>query len=569
MENSTVAGLFRDIAQILQIKGENTFRIRAYERAAQNIEAFSEDVKKLAEEGRLKEIPGIGGDLADKISEIIKTGKLRSYEELKKSIPAGLIELLNIPSVGPKTARHLYEQLNIKGIPDLERAIEEHKLDRLPGIKEKTIHNIQRGIQILKSGQERMPLAYADAAAREFIDALSALAFVKSLSLTGSLRRRKETVRDIDMLAVSKEPEKVMDVFTGAPDVKEVLARGKTKSSVRTAEGIQVDLRVVEPGSFGAAMVYFTGSKGFNIKLRAMAQKKGWKINEYGVFSGDKYIAGRSEKEVFKALGLSYIEPELREDTGELELALKGKLPRLIEMGDLKGDLHVHSRWSDGNDTIEEITGAARSKGYSYIAIADHSVGLRVAGGLGLAELKKKKAQIDKINKKLKGLRLLYGTEVEIGPEGDIDYKDEVLKDFDIVVGAIHSGFKQSKAQLTKRIIRACRNKYVNIIAHPRGRLWGVREPYELDFDQVLKAAADTNTALEINSYTQRLDLNDVYSRRAKEEGVKLSIDSDSHNLAQLDMIRLGVDVARRAGLGKEDVINTLPLEQLLKAIKK
>jgi DNA polymerase (family 10) len=569
MENATVARFFRDIASILEIKGENVFRIRAYERAAQNIDGLSEDVGKLAEEGRLKEIPGIGNDLADKITEITKTGKLKAYEELKRSIPAGLLELLNIPSVGPKTARHLYEQLKIKSIADLERAIEEHKLEGLEGIKEKTVSNIQRGIQILKSGKERMPLAYADATAREFVEVLSKLPCIKSLSPAGSLRRRKETVRDIDILVVSNEPEKVMDAFTRIGAVKDILAKGETKSSVRTNEGIQVDLRVVEPRSFGAALVYFTGSKDFNIKLRIMAQKKGWKINEYGIFSGSKYIAGRSEEETFKTLGLSYIEPELREDMGELELALKGKLPSLIKVSDLKGDLHVHSKWSDGNDAIEDIAKAARSKGYYYIAITDHSVSLKVAGGLGLADLKKKKAQIDKLNKKLKGLRLLYGTEVDIDSQGNIDYKDEVLKDFDIVVGAIHSGFKQSKEQLTKRVVKACQNKYVHIIAHPSGRLWGVRKPYELDFETVLKAASDTNTALEINSYTQRLDLNDIHARRAREAGVKLSIDSDSHQLAQLDMISLGVDVARRGWLSKEDVINTLSLEQLLKAIKK
>ncbi len=569
MENAAVARIFRDIASILEIKGENVFRIRAYERAAQNIEGLGEDVESLVKEGRLKEVPGIGADLSGKITEIVNTGKSKAFEELKRTVPEGLLGLLDIPSVGPKTARQLYERLNIKSICDLERAIEEHKLEGLEGIKEKTIANIQRGIQVLKNGQERMPLAFADAAAGEFTRVLSKLAFVSKLSVAGSLRRRRETVRDIDILVVSDKPGKVMDAFTGIEAVKDILAKGKTKSSVRTSVGVQVDLRVVEPGSFGAALLYFTGSRNFNIKLRMMAQKKGWKINEYGIFSGDKYLAGRSEKDMFKALSLSYIEPELREDNGEVELALAGRSPALIKLSDIKGDLHVHSNWSDGKDTIEDIAKAALRKGYSYVAITDHSESLKVAGGLDPAALKKKRACIDGINKRSRGVRLLYGTEVEIGPEGNIDYKDEVLKDFDIVVAAIHTGFRQPKAQITRRIVRACQNKYVNIIAHPTGRLWGVREPYDVDLEAVFKACSQTNTALEINSHTQRLDLNDAHARRAKELGVKISIDSDSHQLSQLDNVSLGVDVARRGWLAKEDVINTLPLERLLKVIKK
>ena len=569
MENSKVAQVFRNIASILEIKGGNVFRIRAYQRAAQNIESLSEDIEDVSNEGRLREIPGIGEDLSNAITELVNTGKLKTYENLKKTIPSGLLELLNIPSVGPKTVKLLYQELKIKDIPDLEKAIAKNRLLGLTGIKEKTIQNIQHGIEILKRGKERMPLGAAVHTADVFISALKRSPWVKKISPAGSLRRRKETVRDIDILVVSEKPTKVIEVFTQVPGVRDVLAQGDTKASVRTNEDIQVDLRVVEPKSFGAALLYFTGSKNFNIKLRVLGQKKNLKLNEYGIFRGKKYLAGKTEEEALKLLGLPYIEPELREDNGEIELAAKGKLPELITLADIKGDLHTHSEWSDGNNSIEEMSRAAMKRGYSYIAVTDHSVSLRVARGLDTAALKKKKAQIDKINKNLKGFRILFGTEVEIDAQGQLDYKDEVLKGFDVVVAAIHSGFKQPKDQLTRRIIKACQNKYVHIIAHPTGRLWGVRDAYELDFDAVLKAAIDTNTHLEVNSFSQRLDLNDINCRRAKEAGVKIAVSTDSHITEQLDMMQLGISVARRGWLGKEDVINTLSLNDLLKEMRK
>jgi DNA polymerase (family 10) len=360
-----------------------------------------------------------------------------------------------------------------------------------------------------------------------------------------------------------------METFTRLPQVSDISAGGETKSSVRTKDDVQVDCRVVEQKSFGAALLYFTGSKNFNIKLRQIAIRKGLKLNEYGIFRKENLVSGKTEEEMFKALGLPYVEPELREDNGEIELAQKFKLPKLIERKDIKGDLHVHSKWSDGANTIEEMAQAAKELGYSYIAISDHSQSLRVAGGLGIADLRKKKKEIDKINEKLKGFRVLYGTEVEIDSGGKIDYKDEVLKEFDVVIGAIHSGFKQSKEQLTRRVIKACENKYVHIIAHPTGRLWGVREAYDIDLDQILKVAKQTNTQLEINAFPARLDLNDLNCRRAKEKGVKLVINTDAHSREQLQEMRLGISVARRGWLSKEDVINTLPVEELLKAIRK
>jgi DNA polymerase (family 10) len=569
MKNLYVAEIFRNIAKILEIKGDNPFRIRAYEKAAQNIESITEDIEELIKKDKLLEIPGIGKDLAEKIKEIVSTGTLKSYLELKKTIPEGLLDLLNIPSVGPKTAKLLYEKLNIKSIQDLEEAIQQDKIKGIFGIKEKTIENIKKGIEILKKGKERIPLAEALQIADEFIKPLKGLAEVKMISPAGSLRRKKDTIRDIDILVISDRPQKVMDKFVSLPQVSEVLAKGETKASVRTDRDIQVDCRVVEEKSFGAALLYFTGSKNFNIKLRKLAIKKGLKINEYGVFKNDKFLVGKTEEEIFKFFKMAYIPPELREDTGEVELALKFSLPLLLELKDIKGDFHVHSQWSDGGNTIEEIVEYSKKKNYSYVAITDHSQSLKVAGGLDLNSLRKKKQQIENLNKKLKDFKVLFGAEVDIDSEGNLDYKDEILKEFDIVIAAIHTGFKQSKEKLTSRIIKACQNKYVHIIAHPTGRLWGVRDAYEIDFEKILKVCRDTHTGLEINAFPQRLDLNDTYVKMAKEAKVKLAIGTDAHTLEQMEAMHLGVAVARRGWLEKENVLNTFEWQELLKIIKK
>ncbi len=569
MKNLEISRIFRDIVKILEVKGDNPFRIRAYERAAQNIESLTEDIENFIKEGRLSDIPGIGSDLAAKITEIVDTGNLKFYEKLKKAMPAGVLDLLNIPSVGPKTAKLLYEKLKIKDVSGLEAAIKKNKLKGIFGIKEKTVENILHGIELLKKGRERLTLAQATQAADEFLAVLKRLPETVKISTAGSLRRQKETVRDIDILVISDKPQRVIDVFTGIGAVKEIIAKGMTKSSVRTKDGIQVDCRVVEEKSFGAALLYFTGAKNFNIKIRQMAIKKGLKINEYGVFRRDKFIAGRTEEEIFKILGMPYIEPELREDTGEIELAQKFKLPDLIALEDLKGDLHAHSKWSDGSNSIEEMALAAKARGYSYIAVTDHSQSLKVAGGLSPADLKKKKREIDKLNSRLKNFRVLYGAEVDIDSVGRLDYSDSVLKEFDIVVAAIHTGFKQSRLQLTKRLIRVCQNKFAHIIAHPTGRLWGVRDAYDIDFDKIFAVAKETNTQFEVNSFSQRLDLNGLNCRRAKEMGVKLSINTDAHLTEQLDAIKFGISMARRGWLTKEDVINTFPVERLLKMVKK
>lgn len=570
MKNLEIAKIFNDIADLLEIKGENPFRIRAYRRAAQNIEGLAKDVAETPKD-ELRKIPGIGQDLADKIEEYVKTGKLQSYEDLKKEVPEGLSTLLSVPSLGPKTAKLLFEKLNVKDVETLERLAREHKLIGLPGIKEKTEENILKGIEMLKRGMERQPLGKVLPIANDILEHLRKKASVKKLSVAGSIRRWKETIKDIDILVTSENPKEVMKAFVHLPHVKEILMQGPTKSSVIIHEGLQVDLRVVEEESFGAALAYFTGSKAHNIRLREMAVKSGLKINEYGIFreKDDKKLGGKEEEDVYRILGLPYIPPEMREDTGEIEAALSGRLPKLVEIGDIKGDLHVHSKWSDGSHDFEELVTEARKRGYQYIAITDHSKGLGIARGLTAERLMEEKKQIDALNKKLKGFSLLTGIEVDIRSDGKLDLPDDVLKKMDIVVASIHSGFKQSREQLTKRLVSAMKKPFVSIIAHPTGRLIGERDSYDIDINEVLKIAKETGTIIEINAYPLRLDLNDVYARMAKEMGIPLVISTDAHLLSHFEYMNYGVSIARRGWLEKEDILNTLSYNALIKVLKK
>jgi DNA polymerase (family 10) len=570
MKNQEIARIFNDIADLLEIKGENPFRIRAYRRAAQNIEGLARNVAETSKDDLMK-IPGIGQDLAGKVEEYVKTGRLQFYEDLKKEVPVGLSTLLSVPSLGPKTAKLLFEKLNVKDIETLEKFAMEHKLVGLPGIKEKTEENILKGIEMLKRGLERQPLGKVLPIANDILEHLRKKAPVKKLSIAGSIRRWKETIKDIDILATSENPKEVMKAFVHLPHVKEILMQGPTKSSVIIHEGLQVDLRVVEEESFGAALAYFTGSKAHNIRLREMAVKSGLKINEYGIFreKDDKRLGGKEEEDVYRILGLPYIPPELREDSGEVEAALSGRLPKLVEIGDIKGDLHVHSKWSDGSHDFEELVAEARRRGYHYIAITDHSKGLGIARGLTAERLLEQKKQIDAFNKRLKGFRLLTGIEVDVRSDGRLDLPDDVLKKMDIVVASIHSGFKQSREQLTKRLVSAMKNPFVSIIAHPTGRLIGERDSYDIDIDEVLKVAKETGTAIEINAYPLRLDLNDVHARMAKEKGVPLVIGTDTHIMSHFDYMAYGVSIARRGWLEKEDILNTLSYDSLIKAFKK
>jgi DNA polymerase (family 10) len=573
MKNQEVVRIFREIAKILELKGDNPFRIRAYERAAQNIESLGQDLEIAVEENSLTDIAGIGTDLAAKIKEIFATGTLKYYEELKKEIPQGLLQMVEIPGLGPKTVKKIYEKFKIDTIEKLQEAARNKKLQSLEGIREKTEENILRGIELLRKGGERTPLHFASTVANNFIEELSQLREIERIEVAGSLRRRKETIKDIDILVISQKLSFVMEKFVSLPLVKEVLAHGETKSSVISRENnMQVDLRVVEKRSFGSALMYFTGSKEFNIKLRQLAIKNGYKVNEYGVFSikgkTDKWIGGKTEEEIFSLLKMAYIPPELREDRGEIEAAQDDNLPELIVLRDINGDLHVHSKYSDGLASVSEIVQRASELKYKYVGICDHSQGLKVANGLSKKEVYRKVEEIRKINEKSK-IKVLCGTEVDIASDGSLDYPDSILKEFDLVIAAIHAGFKQSRMQLTKRIIAACKNKYVNIIAHPTGRLWGVREAYEIDLDEILKVASDYQVALEINCYPQRLDLNDISAMKAKKMGVKLALGSDSHRLEQLAAMELGISVAARGWLEKSDVINCMSLDKLFRWLKK
>ncbi|MFH0941104.1 MAG: DNA polymerase/3'-5' exonuclease PolX [Candidatus Omnitrophota bacterium] len=570
MKNSFIADIFRGIAELLEIKGDNPFRIRAYLRAAENIDALKYDIEEFAASNRLEDLPGIGKDLALKIDEIIGSGKCRQYEDLKKLVPEGVVKMLEIPSVGPKTAKLFFDSLQIRSVDELKEAADAGTLLGLPGIKQKTVDNILKGIELLKKGKERMDLLTATTVSESFIDELKNIKEVSKILAAGSLRRMKETVKDIDILVASKNPKKVSDAFIALPGVKRVLARGETKSSVLTNDDIQADLRVLRPDSFGAALLYFTGSKNHNIKLRQLAIKLGLKINEYGVFDKkDRRLASKTEKEMYKALGLDYIEPQMREDSGEIEAALEHRLPRLLDLKDIRGDFHIHTDHSDGSGTIEEMAKEAIRLGYDYVCLADHSESLKVARGLDRKRLKAKKRELDKARAKLKNIKILFGSEVEIDSNGDLDYKDKDLSQFDIVIAAIHSGFKQAKDQLTKRIVKACKNKYVHIIAHPTGRLWPTREPYEIDLKEIFKVARETNTALEISAQPYRLDLCDASARLAKECGVRLAISTDSHDIRSMSYMKFGIGVARRAWLESRDVLNSLKTDALLKAIRK
>lgn len=569
--NREIARIFNEIADFLEIKGELSFKINAYRRAAQNIENLSRDVSELLKEGKLETIPGVGKELAEKIKQFVETGKVKKHEELKAEIPAGLLEIMKVPGVGPKKAKLFYEKLKIDSLEKLESAARSHKLCKLPGIQEKTEANIIKGIEFLKRSSGRIPLGKALPLARRIVEYLLKEGVVERAEACGSIRRRKETIGDIDILGVSSKPEKAMEAFTTMDIVKEVLAKGTTKSSVIVEDDIQVDLRIVERDSYGAALQYFTGSKEHNIKLRELAIKKGYKVSEYGVFDAktDKKIAGAEEADVYRVLGLPWIPPEIREGGEEIELALQGKLPELVDMKDMKGDLHVHSKWSDGTASIEELAIHAKEMGLKYILIADHTKGLGVAGGLDEEEIAEQIKEIDSLNKKIRGIRILKGIEANIQNDGSIDVSDEILNSLEVVIASIHHGFKNPPEVLTGRVIKAIENPFVHIIAHPTGRILGERDAYEIDLERIISACAANGTCLEINAYPMRLDLNDLNARRAKEKGVMLSIGTDAHQVDQISYLSYGVYVARRAQLGKESLLNCMDAEEILAYVRK
>ncbi len=569
MKNQEVAELLRDIARLLEIKDENKFKIRAYEKAALVIGDLSKDIEAVWKEGRLMELPGVGEALAGKISEFLEGGKLAYYEGLKKEIPLDMDALGKIPGLGPKTLKKLYRELRVKDVPSLERAAREGKIRSISGLGAKIEENILKGISFAKSAT-RIPLGSALLRAEEIVARLRKLEEVERIDITGSLRRRKDTIGDIDLLVISRKPQRVINSFVSLPGVKQVLAKGDTKGSIRLENGTQVDLRVVGKKAHGAALLYFIGSQQHNIALRKLAISKGFKLSEYGLFSkkSGKALAGKNDKGIYHALGLGYIEPELRENEGEIEAAQRHKLPRLVAEQDIRGDLQMHSTWSDGSNTIEGMARAAQALGYEYICITDHGGNLPIANPVDAGRIKEYMGDIDKANNKVEGITVLKGMEVNITKNGSLDVAPSILKELDIVLGSVHSGFKNPGEEMTKRIARAMESEHVDIIAHPTGRLINQREPYEIDFDALLEKAKSTGTILEINASPERLDLDAHHVRAAVRHGVKLSIGTDAHSADGMRSIRLGVFTARRGWAERKDVINTLPVDNMLAHLK-
>ncbi|MGC9444412.1 MAG: DNA polymerase/3'-5' exonuclease PolX [Candidatus Methanospirareceae archaeon] len=575
MHNLDIARIFNEIADILEVQAENAFKIRAYRKAALTIETLTQDLTVIAERGgvkELKKIPGIGEGIAKKIVEIAETGDCRKHRELLQELPTELIELLAIPHVGPKTIAKLHEELGIANLAGLEAAAKAHKLAELPGFGTKAEENILKGIEQYRSYQGRVLLYKALPYAESIVSELQRLDAVERILIAGSLRRMRETIGDIDILVASTRPNEVMDAFTGMDGVEDVIAKGETKSSI-ILRGINVDLRVVEAASFGAAAHYFTGSKLHNVRIRELGMKRGLKINEYGVFRGAARIGGEEELEVFASVELPYIPPELREDRGEIEAGKEGRIPNLVKLEDLKGDLHVHSTWSDGKNSIAEMANAALALGYEYIAIADHSPAVGVAGGLNEEKIPQRVAEIERANSRFgdEGVqfKVLNAVEVDIKSDFSLDFPDTVLKAFDIVVGAVHSKFSQDRATMTNRIKSAMESPHVDIIAHPTGRLLGKRSPYAVDMAQLMQAAKETKTILELNSFPERLDLNDLHCKMAKDFGVSVAISTDAHDTLQMrDVRRYGVATARRGWLEPKDVVNTRDLAGVMKLVK-
>ncbi|MGD0818320.1 MAG: DNA polymerase/3'-5' exonuclease PolX [Methanomassiliicoccales archaeon] len=568
MLNQKVASVLYEIADLLELKGDDPFKPRAYRNAAHTIEVMREDIEDVYKQGQLHEVPGVGDAIAKKVAEVIDTGDLGYLKDLRNEFPPGLIQLMAVPEIGPKTTMLLYKQLKIANLQDLKAAAEQHRIRRLKGFGQKTEENILNGIRLVEASKGRMLLGNAYPAGKTMADFLLAQG-VEHVSLAGSLRRMKETIGDIDVLAGSDEPARVMYQFVHGPEVKEIIGQGQTKASVRLKDDVQVDLLVVPDKSFGAALQYFTGSKEHNIKLRSLAIEKGYKLNEFGLFKKDteEMVAGHTEEDIYQALGMDIMPPEMREDRGEIEAGLEHRIPRIVVLSDIKGDLHVHTDMSDGNTNMEAMAEAARQKGYQYVAITDHSESLSIANGLSVERLRQNIAEARRISEKLTPFRVLIGAEVEIDENGKLDYPNDVLKELDLVVGAVHSRFKMSEMEMTNRIIAAMSNENMTILAHPTGRRIGQREQYQVNIDRVMDAAKEKGVLLEINAFPDRMDLNDANCRKAREKGLNLVISTDSHSIKHLDYMIFGVAMARRGWLGPESIVNTQPLDELAKTL--
>lgn len=580
--NSELSDLFRTFAQVMEIRGESVFKSIAFSKVSRLLKDMTFDIKKAYDDGELDEIEGIGASSRKIIEDYIKNGKSKDFEEVAATVPAGLIPLLDVPSLGPKTIAILWNQRGVTSVDDLKKAIADNKLEGLPGLGEKKIAAIRDGLALMEKSAGRVALPLALAIGQNVLDFVRDINGVVRAELTGSLRRRKETIGDLDIVCSVKSAsvgEKITATFVKLPGVQRVLGQGATKASVLTDQGIQIDLRVVPDQNFGAAVLYFTGSKEHNIRLRGIAQDQGMTLNEWGLYNLSEYekaakktaeaptakpVASKTEEDVYQALGLRYVEPEMREDRGEIDAASKmAGLPALISLADIKGDLHTHTTASDGAASIEEMAEAAKAKGYQFLAITDHSKSQTIANGLTAERLLKHVDAIHKAGAKIKGIHLLAGCEVDILADGRLDFDDDVLKELDVVVASPHIALKQDSAKATDRILRAIDNKYVHIIGHPTGRLIGSREGLPLDFERIFKAASQNGTALEINSGYPRLDLSDLHARSAIQAGCKISINTDAHSTDGLDWMHLGIAVARRAWVPASEVINCMSWDKL------
>jgi DNA polymerase (family 10) len=568
VENIDYAHVFEEIADLLEIQGANPFRVRAYRNGARTIETLSQPLESLLEDesARLEDLPGIGKDLAAKIRELYQTGELEFLAELRAEVPSSLIEIMHIPGLGPKRARQLWDGLDITSVDELEEAAKEGQLEQLPGFGKTLATRILKGISELKARGGRFKLSDADIYVQPLLSYLEKADGLVDLEVAGSYRRRCETVGDIDILATTAKGSPIMDHFVAYKDVKEVLAAGPTKSSIRLTGGLQVDLRLVSRESYGAAMVYFTGSKAHNIVIRGISRERGLKINEYGVFEGDRLVCGETEKEVYGAIGLPWIPPELREAHGEVEAARDGELPKMLQLSDIVGDLQMHSQYSDGKNTVQEMVEACQARGYQYMAITDHSPALAMAG-VQPSDFLKQYEEIDALQEDYPDLRILKSAEVDILEDGSLALEDDILAAMDVVVISVHSKFNMSREAMTRRITKAMRHPKANILAHPTGRLINRREPYPVDVEELVTVATGEGVLLELNAQPDRLDLRDYHLQMAREAGVKIVISTDAHRTAELDYMRYGVDQARRGWLGKRDVANTYTTEAFLKLL--
>lgn len=570
MNNFEIAKMLNEIAIFLEMDNEQ-FKPRAYQKAARSIEDLEEDVDELYKRDGIKAlmaIPGVGKSIAEKLQELIQTGHLKYYEELEEKVPVDLNSLSGIEGLGPKTIKVLWEKLQIRNIDDLEKAALAHKIRELPGFKEKTEESILKSIEFAKRSKGRFLLGFTLPLIRSIESRLKSMREVKKAVVGGSVRRMKETIGDADFLVVSDESRKVMDFFVSMPEVVKVIGKGETKSSVKLSTDMNADIRVIPDESFGSALQYFTGNKNHNIVLRRIAQAKNWKLSEYGIFQGDKRIAGRTEEEVYEKLGLNWIPPEMRENIGEIYAAAKNKLPKLIGYNDLKGDLQVNSTWTDGTNSIKEMAEEAKKIGLKYIGIADHSKTLAMTGGLDEKMLQKQSEEIDELNDRLKEIKILKGVELNILKDGSVDIADKILEKLDVVSAGIHSHFNLNKDEMTKRILKTIENPNVDIIVHPTARQIQKREPVQLDIEKMIEAAKDNRTVLDIDSYPDRLDLKDEYIKKAVEIGAKLSISSDAHNKTHLHYLEFGIAQARRGWATSKDIINTKEPEDLIKMLK-